>query len=307
MSVIVYPAPQELKKFGATRLTVFDLYVDFFKTNNQYCFEKYYPFDISVITDNNPFFYKYYKLSSFNPFYTYAAHHTGPVIFLTQTLILLQAIIFIVLFIFIPLLMGKKQGIERLPAPALKPFIIYFACLGTGFMFIEISLMQRFVLLLGSPIYSLSVVLAVLLGATGMGSLAVPFLDSRMKKPIESPLTYATFMLVIYLGVLIFAGTRVYDFFMNFSFLGRIFLVSGIIFPIGLLLGIFFPWGLRIIGRDHQDAIAWGWGINCGFSVLGSILSIIIAQFQGFNVVIGMACVLYLTALLFFQKLLKVL
>jgi hypothetical protein len=304
-TVIEYPAPPELKKSGGP-LMAFNMYVDSFKADDEHAFEKYYPCDISVITDDNPFFYKYYKLSSFNPFHTFAFHHTGPVVFLTQTLILLQAIIFISLFIFIPLLISKKQSIQRLPAQTIRPFITFFGCLGAGFMLIEIPLMQRFVLLLGSPIYSLSVVLAVLLAATGVGSLTVGFFD-RMKKSAEPPLTYVTLMLVFYLVILIFAGTRIYDFFMNFSFLGRIILVSGIIFPIGLLLGIFFPSGLRLISRDHQDAIAWAWGINCGFSVLGSILSIIIAQFQGFNVVISLACVLYLFALLSFKKLLRAL
>jgi len=173
-------------------------------------------------------------------------------------------------------------------------------------MLIEISLMQRFVLLLGSPIYSLSVVLAVLLAATGVGSLTVGFLD-KMKKSSEPALTYLTTLLVIYLVVLTFAGTRIYDFFMQFSFIARILLVSGIIFPIGMLLGTFFPSGLRLISRNHQDTIAWAWGINCGFSVLGLILSIIIAQFQGFNVVIVLACVLYLFALLSFRKMLRTL
>lgn len=299
-SGIVYPAPPALKKMGGP-LNTFDMYVGFFKKGAQHSFEKYYPYDISVITDDNPFFYKYYRLNSFDPFHTFALHHTGPVVFLTQTLILLQAIIFITLFIFIPLLISKKQGIQRLPVGTILPFITFFGCLGAGFMLIEIPLMQRFVLLLGSPIYSLSVILAVLLAATGVGSLTVGSLD-RMKRSGEPPLTYLTAILVIYLIVLTFAGTRIYDFFMQFSFIGRMLLVSGIIFPIGMLLGAFFPSGLKLISQDHKDTIAWAWGINCGFSVLGSILSIIIAQFLGFNVVISLACVLYLFALLSFRK-----
>jgi hypothetical protein len=299
----VYPILPEVKK-QKSPLNVFDDYVDYFKTDDQKAFERSYPYDISVITDDNPFFYKYYKINSFDPFHTLFAHHTGPIIFLTQALILLQAVIFITLFILFPLLMAQKQGLERIPSKSLKPFIIFFACLGTGFMFIEISLMQRFVLLLGSPIYSLSVVLAVLLVSTGVGSLAVRSLD-RIKPSSEPPLIYVTLLLVIYLGILIFAGTRIYDFFMHYSFFVRVLLVSGVLFPIGLLLGTFFPSGLRLIGRDHQDVIAWAWGINCGFSVLGSILSIIIAQFLGFNVVMAMACALYLLAILSFRKLAK--
>ena len=44
-------------------------------------FEKYYPYDISVITDDNPFFYKYYKLGSFNPLHTLRGPSHGPCYF----------------------------------------------------------------------------------------------------------------------------------------------------------------------------------------------------------------------------------
>ncbi len=304
-TLIVYPLPAVMKKGGGP-LSSFEVYVDFFKKDAQKSFEKYYPCDISVITDDNPFFYKYYRLSSFNPFHTFALHHTGPVVFLTQTLILLQAVIFICLFIFIPLFLAKKQGMERLPPKALGGFITFFACLGTGYMLIEIPLMQRFVLLLGSPIYSLSVVLAVLLAATGVGSLIMGRWVERARSG-GHPLSCVTLVLVLYLVVLVLAGTRIYDSFMPYPFVGRILLVSALIFPIGVLLGAYFPSGLRLISQDHQDTIAWAWGINCGFSVLGSILSIIIAQFQGFNVVIILACVLYLLALLSFKQVQKAL
>jgi hypothetical protein len=300
---VVYPAPEQLKKAGGA-LRAFDLYTDFFKKGAERSFERYYTYDISVISDDNPFFYKYYRLNSFNPFQTSVAHHTGTVIFLTQSLILVQAVLFIALFIFIPLWVKKKRDLLQMPKASIAPFILYFACLGAGFMFIEIPLMQRFVLLLGSPIYSLSVILAVLLVATGVGSLLVPHLDRMKKSGGENPLAYVTLALVFYLLILMVAGTRIYDFFMAFSFFARILLVTGIIFPVGLLLGVFFPWGLRAIG-GHKETIAWAWGINCGFSVLGSILSIIIAQFQGFNIVISLACGLYLIAFFAFKNLLK--
>ena len=54
--------------------------------------------------------------------------------------------------------------------------------------------------------------------------------------------------------------------------------------------------------KQRQDTMAWAWGINCGFSVLGSILSIIIAQFSGFNVVLLSAGILYLIAMSSFFK-----
>lgn len=302
-TVVVYPPQENLKK-AAGPVHAFEDYVEFFKNDAVLSFEKFYPYDISVITDDNPFFYKYYKLKEFNVLHTYAFHHTGPVVFLTQLLILLQSLVFIALFIFVPLLIVKLKGLKQLPAGALGNFVGFFACLGLGFMLIEIPLMQRFVLLLGSPIYSISVVLAVLLAATGLGSLLIGKLE-KSRNTGEPPLTTITVLLVAYVIALIALGTRIYDAFMPFSFINRIFLVAALIFPVGILLGAYFPCGLRLIGSGHKDAIAWAWGINCGFSVFGSILAIIIAQFQGFNAVLMLACVVYLLALLAYRGMLK--
>src|SRR5690348_10503865 len=96
--------------------------------------------------------------------------------------------------------------------------------------------------------------------------------------------------------MLILAGTRVFDLFMGCSFLSRVFIVGLLITPVGLLLGTYFPLGLRMVGKNNQDTIAWAWGLNCGFSVLGSILSIIIAQFSGFDMVLLLACMAYVAA-----------
>jgi hypothetical protein len=50
-------------------------------------------------------------------------------------------------------------------------WLAYFGMLGAGFMLIEVALLQRFVLLLGHPVYSLTVTLFSVLLGTGLGSL----------------------------------------------------------------------------------------------------------------------------------------
>ncbi len=294
----IYPIFPQQAWVNQTPQVVFNEYAACFKNNVQANYEHMYPYDISVITDDNPFFYKYYKFTWDTLLKPFAYHHTGPVIFLTQVLILLQALVFILLFIFVPLLLRNQQG---LPSKAVVPFVTFFACLGVGFMFIEIPLMQRFVLLLGSPIYSLSVVLAVLLAATGLGSLAVPWME---QKNTQVRLTAAGCGLIAMLLVLVYAGTGIYDAFMGSSLTVRVLLVAGTLLPIGFLLGIFFPLALRRASQAGSDGgiVAWGWGINCAFSVLGGILAIIIAQFQGFNAVLLLACVAYCMALLAFRR-----
>ncbi len=300
-AVRIYPAPAPLVE-SRHPLLYFQIYADFFGKNQQKFFERYYPFDISVISDDNPFFYKYYKLNSFDPFQPFAVHHTGPIVFMTQLVVFLQAGVFIIFFILLPLYVFKRTDIHRLPRHSRFHFIFYFSCVGIGFMMIEISMMQKFVLLLGTPIQSITTVLSSLLLSTGLGSFAL----NRLRQHFQSfrdLLSVATFALVFYLFVLIQGSVWVSNIFLPHSAVVRIAVVMLMIFPLGFLLGLYFPAGLQIISRDYRDATAWAWGINSGFSVLGSIVAIMVAQFIGFNAVLLLVVVIYLSALLSFMRL----
>ena len=112
----------------------------------------------------------------------------------------------------------------------------------------------------------------------------------------------AALLIMVYLLVLTALGTGTYDAFMGYGFGGRVFLVALIIFPLGFLLGLFFPSGMQVVSQRFEDTIAWAWGINGGFSVLGSILSIIFAQLVGFNAILMMGAVIYLIAILAFKR-----
>ena len=214
--------------------------------------------------------------------------------FMTQLVILAQASLFILLFILLPLVVFRKQGMQKLPFEFQRWFIVYFSCLGLGFMFIEIPVMQRFTLLLGSPIHSISVTLMALLIGTGTGSLLLPSLRNRFGSPRRFVLA-ATAGLVLYTAALIL-GAGLFDRFMDEGFLVRSLIVMASVFPLGILLGIYFPFGLELVGSRYEQTIPWAWGINSGFSVLGGILSIILAQLIGFNMILVIACLVYLLA-----------
>ena len=58
--------------------------------------------------------------------------------------------------------------------------------LGAGFMLIEVALLQRFVLLLGHPVYSLTVTLFSVLLGTGIGSLVSRRIsDDALRRTIQ--------------------------------------------------------------------------------------------------------------------------
>jgi hypothetical protein len=107
---------------------------------------------------------------------------------------------------------------------------------------------------------------------------------------------------VITLGLMSQVGTRMIDFLLPLTFLGRVLGVAAMLCPLGFCLGFFFPSGLQLIAKESQTAIPWAWGINCGFSVLGSICSIIMAQFLGFNAVLLLAIACYLVGVAAFTR-----
>ena len=72
----------------------------------------------------------------------------------------------VLLFILGPLVASGER-----PGPGWAAWLVYFSALGAGFMLLEVALLQRFVLLLGHPVYSLTVTLFSLLLGTGLGSL----------------------------------------------------------------------------------------------------------------------------------------
>ena len=100
---------------------------------------------------------------------------------------------------------------------------------------------------------------------------------------------------MLYTTSLILAGGQ-FDRFMQCGFLVRSLIVMTSVFPLGIFLGIYFPFGLELVGSRCEEAIPWAWGINSGFSVLGGISSIILAQLIGFRMILILACIIYLVA-----------
>jgi hypothetical protein len=192
-----------------------------------------------------------------------------------------------------------------MPRGARLPFVLYFSCLGIGFIFIEITLMQRFTLALGTPIHSMTVTLATLLVAAGGGSLSLP----RLRRWIgtDSRVTAVLSLFVAaYLAAAVLGGTRILNLIVHAEFPVRMAVSVLLLLPIGAVLGCYFPAGLELIGKTGPEAVAWAWGINLGFTVLGSALSIVIAQFAGFNTVLMIAAGCYILAALAYFPMRKI-
>ncbi len=158
--------------------------------------------------------------------------------------------------------------------------LLYFTALGLGFIFIEISILQKFILLLGHPIFTLSVILFSLLASGGLGS----FLSGRFKEEVITKRIFVVCLLIFLLSIT-YALTlpHLIPTFLPFSIGVRIAITFILLFPLGLLMGMPFPLGLRVVGNLLKAGVPFYWGLNGITSVFGSIAAVIVGLGLGFT------------------------
>src|SRR5262249_55911848 len=132
--------------------------------------------DVTVSTDNRPFFFNQLRFSSMPQMAIHLARG-GTFEGVVGGNLLASAVLILILFISIiavitTIILPLRRAAKNCPRPLVVAGSAYFSLIGMGFMFAEISLLQYFSVYLGHPIYSLGVCLFSLILATGIGSLA---------------------------------------------------------------------------------------------------------------------------------------
>ncbi|HEA68694.1 MAG TPA: hypothetical protein ENI07_18030 [Desulfobacterales bacterium] len=248
-------------------------------------------YDISPVTDDSPFFYKF------------DVGIPKPV-----SLVFWSSVILLVIIILIPSLYWKRRATQReaslkntgLSDKGVLRSAMLFSMLGMGFMLIEISLIQRFVLFLGHPVLSLAVLLCSLLGGAGMGSLCSGrFAPDKTDRGIAVSSLFIAVMVIGYAFLL----PIVFNQLLGLDLVIRVFASVFLLIPIGFLIGIPFPLGIRRLkARSLENHIPWMWGINGVSSVLGSVMTIVIAISFGFTEALLVSAGCYLIIFLMFIK-----
>jgi hypothetical protein len=260
-------------------------------TDNPDAFYRQYPYDVSPTRDNSPFFFHTARLSQlWNSLYlTWESKKTNIGI-LVLFLVFLVSFFLVVLLIVIPLL-GLRRAV--LSAGHDLRHLAYFICLGLGFILIEMTLVQKFILFLGQPVYALGVVLFSILLFSGFGSL----LSSRLSRRV-SHMNIQSVCLLVAVLVCAYLVTLPYFLykFVGLSISGRVVLSVVLLVPLSFILGMPMPMGIKQLRLASPQLIPWAWGMNGSASVLGSILTVLIAVNFGFNQALLVAMALYLFA-----------
>ncbi|HEY6768771.1 MAG TPA: hypothetical protein VI386_28785 [Candidatus Sulfotelmatobacter sp.] len=266
-------------------------------SNDPYAFAREYAYNVSPVTDNAPFF-----------FFTLKPHqilgerglregidwkvNLGVLVLLLVLVISFAAIL---VFLIAPLALKSRGAGQRPVTP------LYFVAVGLGYILVEIAFIQRFVLFLGHPTYALTVVIFLMMLSSGAGSLL-----SRVWLPdprqVWLPLVLAIMTLLVYVG---FLPTRLASL-IGLSFGARLLVSAVILIPLGFVMGMPFPTGLRALApaarssnvrTSSENLVEWAWAMNAAASVLGSVLAMVIAIQFGLTVTLACGAFAYLCAL----------
>lgn len=259
-----------------------------------------YPFEIAPVTDNAPFFFFTLKMRRV---LRTAFAGTGDVTtdWKNNLGLLILGMVLAISILAVSGLLVLPLAIER-PAQKIPILpLVYFVAIGLGFMFVEVVLIQRFVLFLGHPTYAMTVVVFLLLLSSGAGSFASKQL---LKGPQKLRLVLGAIV-----GLLTLYSIRLHGLlriFIGVAFTYKVTLCAVLVAPLGFLMGMAFPTGLKEIAGLHathssrmkNQMIAWAWAVNAAAGVLGSVLALISALGFGLNVTLGTAAGTYFAAAL---------
>jgi hypothetical protein len=249
--------------------------------------------DFTPPTDDRPFFFNMLSFSGILSELRQQNRHqnmlnNGAVSLLL--LLLAGLTILATILIFRPF---RQETISLEGRGAALPFA-YFAFIGLGFMMVEVPLIQRLSLYLGRPVLALAAVLFGLLLATGLGSA----LSARVRWS-SSMIGLTTFAVAaVALSMNWLTGSTY-----AWQEPGRI--VTSLVLTMlpGFCMGMAFPLGLAACQRRGLgDLLPWLWAVNGAASVIGSVLALVIAIFNGITAALFTAVLCYTGAYIVFRR-----
>jgi predicted membrane-bound spermidine synthase len=257
-------------------------------------YQRRYPFDISAVTDNRPFFFYTVQPSDLWNFITRASTNNEDYKINSAVPLLFELLAISVLATVIVLALPPLVLRTRLPRQ--KPvlgFLLYFLAIGAGYILVEVALIQKFVLFLGHPTYALTVVIFSLLVSSGLGSYA-------SRRVIQSSARRWRIALVGVALLIAFLAADVSIILpraITLPLLWKIVMSVALILPAGFLMGMPFPVGLARLEQWESSSVRWAWSLNAAASVLGSVASLVLAIYLGLVQTLLIGGVLYLAAL----------
>jgi SAM-dependent methyltransferase len=257
-----------------------------------------YKFHISPATDDRPYFFRFFKWRTLREILGLKKQGGLPLLewgypILVATLF--QAVIMSFVLVLLPLMIADRNKI--MGRGQMGRLLFYFSSLGLAFLFIEMAFIQKFILFLHHPVYAVSAVLCAFLVFAGLGSGYSQRCSKHFKRlcPKAKGMPIATVVAGIGLFSLLYVIFLPHTFHHLISLPNswKIPITIFLIAPLAFFMGMPFPLGLSRVAQARAEFIPWAWAVNGCASVLSAILATLLSVHFGFNVVIGMALMLY--------------
>jgi len=253
-------------------------------------FFKDWAYNVRPATDDRPYFFDFFRwrslpklIESYGNLW-FQRLELGYVILVIS---LVQIVIAAILLLLLPLFMWARQ--RTMPSPLV---LFYFLLLGFAFLALEMSLMQRFTLLMGDPLLAAASVLSGFLFFSGCGSLCS---QRWMPSPLKA-IAVAGLAIALIAPLVLFLSQALLGVVATWSTVGRFVLTLSLLAPLSFLMGWPFPAGMSLLEKSSPALLAWAWGINGFASVATAPLTILLAMSLGFRLVLALAISAYLLA-----------
>ena len=254
-----------------------------------------YDFDVRPVSDNRPFFFYTVQPRDLIDFVLHASRANAdykinsalPVLFGLVGISILATLVMLALP---PLLLG-----HRLPRGAgIIKALLFFLCIGAGYIIIQVALIQKFVLFLGHPTYALTVIIFAMLLSSGCGSFASKYLvrnEAGRLARVLLVIIAANIVLAMVVSPISESGVALP---LPLKMLMTIALIS----PVGFAMGMPFPTGLTLLESVMPSSVRWAWAINAASSVMGSAAAMFLAIYIGLQLTLIIGALCYAGALL---------
>jgi spermidine synthase/MFS family permease len=234
-----------------------------------------YSYKLSPTTDDRPFFNHFLKLKTFidlfltkNKMGIHLLDWDHALLWLTT----IMAVFVGLIFILIPTSIYYRKELRYTPQKSvLVKKIIYFSCLGLAFMFIELSLIHKFTLFLGHPIYSVSLVYSSFLFFAGLGSLHSNFWVKKIGGSTQFALSLIVAAIVLIGIVLYYIFIPLLSGFLHLKMLLKFTLCFLNLAPLAYFMGMPFPLGMDFLRQKSVSSVPMVLAANGSFSVIGAL------------------------------------
>jgi hypothetical protein len=256
-------------------------------------YERNYTFDITSVTDDRPFFFYTVQPRDLWAFMKGGAEtadrKVNKAVPLLFSLMAISLVATLLILLAPPLVLGTRLPTHR----GIRGFLIYFLFIGAGYILIEVGLIQKFVLFLGHPTYALTVVIFSMLVSSGIGS----FTSSHLLGRDEGRLVKALGLIALLTALLAIVVSSLLTSLVWLPWGLKVLLTVALIAPLGFVMGMPFPTGLKRLEEWHAPSVRWAWSLNAASSVLGSVGALVCAIYLGLVQTLIVGGLFYLAAL----------